>query len=354
MIAFLVSFSVAICSVPAIRSISKRYGFVDKANERKVHQHEMPRLGGLAIVFGVVAGLVVLSPPYEHFYAVIAGAGIIVIIGMLDDKYSISAKVKLFWQLVAAAIVAYSGLMVPYITLPFIGQIELGIIGYILSVIWIVGITNSINFIDGLDGLAGGVVTIAFMTILVMVLLDLGAAQPFVLSVAVVFIGSTIGFLFYNVHPASIFMGDTGSLFLGYAIAVISLVGFFKSITVFSLVLPILILAVPISDTLFAIARRLLNRQSMMTPDKGHLHHCLLAMGYSHRKTVFIVYLFSILFGVVAIIFTTTTLWVSYLLLALIVIGVELYAESIGLMGDRKPILNAMKRFKLKGDNVRN
>ncbi|GAE32770.1 MraY family glycosyltransferase [Halalkalibacter hemicellulosilyticus] len=349
--AFLVSLSVSACSVPAVRALSKRYGFVDKVGARKVHQYEMPRLGGVAIVLGVIAGLLIIRPEHEHFLSIAIGASMIVTIGMLDDKYTLNAKTKLIWQLVAAAIVVLSGLHIPYMTLPFLGEVELGVIGYVLSIVWIVGITNSINFIDGLDGLAGGVVAIAFMTILVMSLFDLGASSLFVLSIAVVFIGSIIGFLFFNVYPASIFMGDTGSLFLGYAISVISLVGFFKSVTVFSLVLPIVILAVPISDTLFAIVRRLLNKQSMMTPDKGHLHHCLLAMGYSHRKTVLIVYLFSLLFGVVAIVFTTTTLWVSYLLLAIIIMVIELYAECIGLMGDRKPLLQFVKRIaNMKGN----
>jgi UDP-GlcNAc:undecaprenyl-phosphate GlcNAc-1-phosphate transferase len=344
-LAFLVSLLVSIISMPLIIRMANKYGFIDRLNKRKVHKVPMPRLGGLGIILGVIAGLCIIRPDYEHLMGISIGALIIVMIGILDDKYTLNAKTKFIAQLFAAIIVVTSGLNIPFITLPFSGQFEFGIFSYVITVLWIVGITNSINLIDGLDGLAGGVATIAISTILVMAILD---PYPHLMTIAfsVVLIGSTLGFLLFNFYPAKIFMGDSGSLFLGYTISIISILGLFKSVTFVSLIVPIIILAVPISDTLFAMIRRILNKQGIMSPDRGHLHHCLLAMGYNHRTTVLIVYGFSLFFGVLAIVFTNATVWASLMLIVVLMMTIQIYAEFIGLIGKhRRPVLDAVKRL---------
>ncbi|WP_066158219.1 glycosyltransferase family 4 protein [Halalkalibacter krulwichiae] len=345
LIAFFVSLLVSATTMPLVIKLANTYGFVDHKNNRKIHKETMPRLGGISIIVGTMAGLLIIRPESDHLMGVAFGALVIIVTGILDDKYSLGAKTKFAAQLIAAIAVVASGLNIPFITLPFMGQFEFGIFSYVITVIWIVGITNSINLIDGLDGLAGGVATIAISTILIMALLD-SFAHVLTIALSVVLIGSTLGFLFFNFHPAKIFMGDAGSLFLGYSIAIISILGLFKSVTFVSLVVPIIILAVPISDTVFAMVRRILNKQGIMSPDKGHLHHCLLAMGYSHRETVLIVYGFSIFFGALAIIFTNATLWASLILLVVLLMVIQLYAEFIGLFGkSRRPIIDAVKRF---------
>lgn len=343
-IGFCISLIVTIISTPFIKMIAIKFGFVDKPDHRKVHQSLMPRLGGLAIVIGTLAGLLYFSPKSPDLFPIGIGACIILIIGVLDDKYTLSAKTKLLGQIIAACIVVFSGVDIDFITLPFGDRIELGAFGVILSILWIVGVTNAINLIDGLDGLAGGVSAIALGSILLMSVLN---HQFIVVSLCIVLIASIIGFLFFNFHPAKIFMGDTGALFLGYSIAVISMMGLFKSVTLFSLIIPVIILGIPIFDTFFAIVRRILNNQKISAPDKSHLHHCLLSLGFTHRQTVLIIYGMGILFGVSAIIFSTSTLWGSLIIIGLLFILIQITAEFIGLIGKRKPLINILKRISI-------
>jgi UDP-GlcNAc:undecaprenyl-phosphate GlcNAc-1-phosphate transferase len=341
-IAFCISLVVSIISTPLVKKFAIKYGFIDKPDKRKVHATLMPRLGGIAIVMGALAGLLYLSPKTNDLIPIGIGALIILTIGILDDKYTLSAKTKLIGQLIAASIVVLSGIDIDFIRLPFSERIELGTFGAILSILWIVGVTNAINLIDGLDGLAGGVSVIALGTILTMAVIN---NQLIVIPLCIILIASTLGFLFFNFHPAQIFMGDTGALFLGYSISVISMLGLFKSLTLFSLIIPIIILGIPIFDTFFAIVRRLLNKQKISAPDKSHLHHRLLAMGYSHRTTVFIIYGMGLFFGISAIIFSSSTLWVSLIIIGLLFIIVQLTAELIGLIGKHKPLLNVFRRI---------
>jgi UDP-GlcNAc:undecaprenyl-phosphate GlcNAc-1-phosphate transferase len=342
-IAFLISMIVSIASTPIVKMIAIKYGFVDKPDNRKVHTSLMPRLGGLAIVIGATAGLLYLTPKYMFLIPIMIGGLVVLLIGILDDKYSLSPKVKLLGQLVAACIVVFSGLDIEFISLPFVeGKIQLGLFGYVLAIIWIIGVTNAINLIDGLDGLAGGVSAIAMTSILAMAVIN---GNTLVIILTVILIGSTLGFLIFNFHPAKIFMGDTGALFLGYSIAVISISGLYKSVTLFSLIVPIIILGIPIFDTLFAIIRRLLNKQKISSPDKSHLHHCLLSMGFSHRTTVIIIYCMGIMFGISAIIFSNSTLWGSLIIIGLLFVILQFIAELIGLIGKHKPLINSLKRI---------
>lgn len=343
-IALIVSFLVALASTPLIKLLAIRIGATDQPENRKVHRISMPRLGGLAIVMGTFAGFLLLQPKSEYLLSIGIGSLMILLIGFVDDKFSLPARIKFFGQLIAALMPVMAGLHIDHIGLPFGGYLQFNqFFGYSVTILWIIGITNAINFIDGLDGLAGGVSVIGLSTILIMAIID---QQFFIVAMATVLIGSTLGFLVHNFHPAKIFMGDTGSLFLGYMIAVLSVLGFFKSLATFSLLIPILILAVPIFDTLFAIIRRIAKGQKISAPDKSHLHHCLLAIGFGHRTTVLIIYAMSAVFGLTAVIFSNSTLWGSLTIFILASMVTQITAEVIGIFGEnRRYLTNGMKKL---------
>ncbi|MFA8437286.1 glycosyltransferase family 4 protein [Pueribacillus sp. YX66] len=342
-IAFLLAFIVTVITTPIVKKIAYQFNIVDKPTGRKVHEGDMPRLGGLAIVFGVVAGFLYLTPESPYMTRIVLGALIIIIVGIIDDKMTLSAKTKFIGQIIAALVVISSGLHIEYVTIPLYGKFEFGIFSYVITVLWIVGITNAINLIDGLDGLAAGVSSIGLATILIMSVLD---NQMLVVALSVILLGPTIGFLFFNFYPAKIFMGDTGALFLGFSISIISILGLFKSVTLFSLVIPIVILAVPIFDTFFAIIRRMINGQKITRPDNKHLHHRLISMGFSHRATVFIIYGVSTFFGISAIIFTASTLWGSLLIIILVLLTLQLTHEIVGQIDkNRQPLITFLKKI---------
>lgn len=336
-----ICFIASIILTPLVKMLAFKIGATDRPNQRKVHQKIMPRLGGLAIFLSFVIGVIILQPENVYATAILAGAAIIVLTGMLDDMIELSAKYKLLGQIVAAVlVVVWGGAQVEFINLPFGGQIEFGFMSIPLTIIWIVGVTNAINLIDGLDGLAAGVSSIALITIAGMAVI---MGDTFVAVMASILLVSTLGFLIYNFHPAKIFMGDTGALFLGYMISVLALLGF-KNITVVSLIIPVIILGVPISDTFYAIIRRFVNKQPLSAPDKSHLHHCLLRMGYSHKQTVLIIYAIAALFGLAALIFSQSTVWGSLIFIAVLLFAIQIFVESIGLIGnDHQPLLKFMK-----------
>jgi UDP-GlcNAc:undecaprenyl-phosphate GlcNAc-1-phosphate transferase len=342
-VAFILSFTVAILITPLVKKLAIKIGATDQPNKRKIHKDIMPRLGGLAIFIGVIAGYLYLNPQSMYMTEVIIGAFIIVIIGILDDRYTLKARYKFLGQLVAAIVVASSGLLIEKFTIPFFDTVHLDYFSYPVTVLWIVAVTNAINLIDGLDGLAAGVSSIAMTSILIMAFAD---SQLLVVALCVILIGSTLGFLVHNFYPAKIFMGDTGALFLGYSISIISMLGLFKNITLFSFIIPIIVLAVPIFDTVFAIIRRLLNKRSIAAPDKLHLHYCLVDLGFSHRAAVLVIYFFSACFGFSAIIFSNATLWISLLLMIILLLALQFIAEVVGLIGkNRKPLINTFRRL---------
>lgn len=335
-----ICFMLTILLTPLIKKLAIRIGAVDKPNQRKVHMKVMPRLGGLAIYISFIAGVLLLQPDSPHSLPILLGSLIIVLTGIIDDIRELSPRVKLMGQLAAALVVVLSGIHVEFINLPFGGQLEFGIFSIPLTILWIVGVTNAINLIDGLDGLAAGVSSIALLTISGMAII---MGDAYVTVLGLILMASTIAFLFYNFYPAKIFMGDTGALFLGYMISVLSLLGF-KNVTFISLIIPALILGVPISDTFFAIIRRLVHKQPLSAPDKSHLHHCLLRLGFSHRQVVLIIYAIAAMFSLAAFIFSMATLWGSLIFIGVILITIEFFVESIGLVGkDYKPLLNFIK-----------
>ncbi|PLR78259.1 undecaprenyl-phosphate alpha-N-acetylglucosaminyl 1-phosphate transferase [Bacillus sp. V3-13] len=341
----IICFLATILITPLVKKLAFKIGATDKPNKRKVHQNIMPRLGGLAIYLSFLIGILIIQPEESYHLPILIGSIIIILTGMIDDVREISPKLKLAGQIAAAFIVVVMGGMnVEFINLPFGGgKVHLGVFSIPLTMLWIIGITNAINLIDGLDGLAAGVSTIALLTIAGMAFV---MVNPYVLIVALIVAVATIGFLFFNFYPAKIFMGDTGALFLGYIIAVLSLLGF-KNVTFISLIIPIIILGVPISDTFFAIVRRLVNRQPLSAPDKSHLHHCLLRTGFSHRQTVLLIYSMSAILGLTAFIFSQATVWGSLIVIIALVVIIEIVVEKIGLIReDYKPLLNFIKELK--------
>jgi UDP-GlcNAc:undecaprenyl-phosphate/decaprenyl-phosphate GlcNAc-1-phosphate transferase len=347
----IICFMISILITPLVKKLAYKIRATDRPNNRKVHQTLMPRLGGLAIYIAFLAGFILLQPVNPYSTSIIIGSGIIVISGILDDIYELSAKLKLMAQIAAAAIIVlYGGLQITFINLPFGGLFEFGYLSIPFTVLWIIGITNAINLIDGLDGLAAGVSSIALVAISGMAFI---MGNLYVVTIGSILLVSTIGFLYHNFYPAKIFMGDTGALFLGFMISVLSLLGF-KNITFVSFIVPIIILGVPISDTIFAILRRIINKQPLSAPDKSHLHHCLLRLGYSHRETVLIIYAMAALFGLLAIVFSQAKLWGAMLLGAVLLFFIEIIAEKIGLFGrEFNPLLKLLRTFRFSPEKNR-
>ncbi len=284
---------------PAVRVLAFRLGAVARPGGRHVHQKAIPRLGGLGIcvAFSAAVGALYLGDPgaaelfhnvHTRMLGLFAGGVAMCAVGAVDDTRGIRAVHKLLLQVVVASFTYACGFRILGVHLPFLGDIDTASLSLPLTVLWIVGIINAINLIDGLDGLAAGVVFFASLTNLVVARL---AGDPLVGLLSGAAAGSVLGFLFYNFNPARIFMGDSGSYFLGYVLATTSLVGTAsKTSTAVSLLVPVLALGVPIFDTLFAMVRRVLERRSIFSPDRGHIHHRLLDMGLTHRRAVMIIY----------------------------------------------------------------
>lgn len=345
-----ICFISSILLTPLVKKLAFKVGATDKPNYRKVHQRIMPRLGGLAIYVSFIIGMLILHPDNPYGLPIIIGSIIIVVTGILDDIRELSAKVKFVAQIAAAALVViWGGVHVQFVNLPFGGHVEFGFLSIPLTIIWIVGVTNAINLIDGLDGLAAGVSSIALITISGMAII---MGNGYVTAIASLVLASTLGFLIYNFHPAKIFMGDTGALFLGYMISVLSLLGF-KNVTLISFIVPVIILGVPISDTFFAIIRRIVNKKPLSAPDKSHLHHCLLRLGFTHRQSVLMIYAMAAFFGLMAIIFSQSKMMGGFLLIVVLLLLIELIAEAVGLVGKNYRPLIKMVRF-LMFSTVRN
>lgn len=296
-IAFITTFLVT----PWSRKLATRFGMVDRPGERKIHTQDVPYGGGVAIFIGFLVGLLFLNRLNPEIAAYLAGGVIIFSLGIVDDLIGLKALPKFFVQSLVAFLLIYSGIRID-MELILRGQLaEFSYLSIPLTYLWIVGITNAINIIDGLDGLAAGVSTISAFTISAVAFTN-GQTTFAVIGLIVGF--AALGFLPHNFNT-KIFMGDSGSMFLGYSLAVISIMASVKLAAAFSLAVPILILAIPIFDTAFAIIRRLINRQPIGLGDKKHLHHRLLELGFSPTETVIIIYVLSIFFGGLALYSTT-------------------------------------------------
>ncbi len=322
--ALLAAAVVALISTPVVRSLAFRIGAVDVPRDnRRMHNHPIPRMGGLAIFFGFLLSVLLFQPLTLQLRTMLLGAVIIVILGIFDDIYALSAKLKFCVQIAAALVAMLGGTRIMGLSNINIFSSEpyweLGWLSYPITILWIVGITNAVNLIDGLDGLACGVSTISSMTLLVIALIFF---EPDVAILTAALAGACIGFLPYNLNPAKIFMGDTGSTFLGFVLATVSIQGLFKFYTIISFAVPFLMLGLPIFDTCFAILRRVSKGQSPMSPDRGHIHHRLIDMGFSQKQAVAVLYVISAILGLSAVVLTTNgTVRAMLFLVALCVAG---------------------------------
>ena len=322
---------ISLILVPFVAKLAIKIGAVDKPNERKVHTKIMPRMGGLAIYLSFFAVLFLSHEMTMQHIGLLTGGTVLVLVGIIDDKTDMPAKIKLLGQIFAACIVVAAGVRVEFMTNFILGGVfPLYIFSVPFTVLWIVAITNAVNLIDGLDGLAAGTSIIAAAT---MAISGYATGQTEMASMALILIGASLGFLKYNFHPAKIFMGDTGSMFLGYNLSVLAIMGFTKSFTVLSLVTPILVLAIPILDTLFAIIRRKMNNKPIFKPDKNHLHHCLLNYGFSHRNTVLIIYAVSAVLALCGLIMTYLNPAQGMCLLVVISVIIIYGAMKLGVIG---------------------
>lgn len=301
MVGFAVAFAVTLLTTPYAKKIAYKLHAVDYPRARGMNKEPVPLMGGLAIFLGFVCGLVCLVPFVKElittqFIGFIVGAVIIVLVGMLDDMYELSAKFKLIVQILVALIVVSTGTKLDFIMWPLWQYIKP--FSGLITIVWIVGIINAVNLIDGLDGLAAGVTAIASTTLAILCAIS-GSTLATVLTAALA--GSALGFLPRNFSPAELYMGDTGSTFLGYVLAVCSCIGVFKSYAILSIVLALLSMALPIFDTAFAMIRRAANHRPIMSPDRGHLHHRLIDAGYSNKQAVVILYGISLGSSIIAV-----------------------------------------------------
>jgi UDP-GlcNAc:undecaprenyl-phosphate/decaprenyl-phosphate GlcNAc-1-phosphate transferase len=289
---------VVVCLTPISNYVARRIGAVDEPRARGLSDRPMPRLGGVAIFTGVLTSALLFLPLDGRFGAIVAGAAVITIVGAVDDIFELSAPVKLAGQAVAALVPVLDGVQVESFTLPLMGRVELGDAGIPLTVIGIVLIMNVVNFSDGIDGLAAGVCAIAAAAFVV-ISFDLERPNAAVLSAIIA--GAALGFLVYNFHPATVFMGDCGSNLLGLLLACVAVEGTLKTQSLIALVLPLVILAVPFLDTTFVVLKRLKYRKPVYQADREHFHHRMDRIGFSARRTVLYLYAWTLMLAGLAL-----------------------------------------------------
>ena len=329
--------------IPIIKKIAIKVGAVANPGGRHIHKCVMPMMGGLGIFFGFLLGYMIFGEHSEQMNSVLIGSFIIIITGMIDDISGLKAREKLIGQVIAASIIAFYGKILLVDVSAFNIYLNFGIFTYPLTILFIVGCINCINFIDGLDGLSGGISSIYYLTVGIIGVIIGNVDLEFVLTF--VMFGSTLGFLVHNFYPAKIFAGDTGSMFMGFTIAVIALLGF-KNVTMTSLIIPLLILGVPILDTLFAIIRRTLKGEKIYEGDACHVHHQLLNRNNSQVKTVLTIYFINSLFAFASIVYILDGAHkISYYVYAALAIIVILFVWNTNILFDRKEL---KKRFKKK------
>ena len=301
LMALVVAMIVSFLMTPVVKTFAYKVGAIDVPKDnRRMHKEPIPRLGGLAIFFSFIITSLIFCKLSPALVSIWIGGLILCVLGTLDDIYRLHWLVKLIVQIAAAALAVVNGVSIDQINLGG-GYLHLGVWSYPLTILWITGLTNAINFIDGLDGLACGVSAICACSICGVTLLmgDFSSAL-----ITAILAAACFGFLPFNRNPARIFMGDTGALFLGFTLAVISVEGVFKLHTLISLLIPVSIFALPLFDTLFAILRRVLHGKSPFSADRGHLHHRLVDMGFTQKETVGILYAICGILGMVALTFT--------------------------------------------------
>lgn len=348
LINILLSIGISLLLTPVVKKIAFKIGAVDEPNKRRMNAVAMPSIGGLAIYSTFFIVLFLLQPINNRIiFPIFIGATIVVITGIIDDIKEISPKMKILGLLIAAVfVIMMNDLTISQINIPLLGEIILPTwIGFPFTIIWILGISNAINLIDGLDGLASGVSIIALITMGIIGIFFLDTTSIVTGIIIFTLVGSIIGFLPYNFYPAKIYLGDTGALFLGFMISVMSLYGL-KNVTLISLIIPIVILGIPITDTFYAVIRRKLNKTAITAADKDHMHHRLMVLGLTHRQTVLVIYLVAAIFSLIALLYPISTLIGSVLITIALIVGLEIFIELIGLVGEgRRPLISKLKKF---------
>ncbi|MEG0026310.1 MAG: MraY family glycosyltransferase [Bacilli bacterium] len=330
-------------ATPFIKNMALHINAVDIPNERKIHKNIMPRLGGLAIFLGFLFGYMLFGTPSAIMNSILIGSFIIVLTGVIDDIKPLRARTKFLGQIVAACIVVFYGNILLQDISAFGIYIDFHIFAYPLTIFFILGCINCMNLIDGLDGLAAGISSIYFLTIGIIATIQGTFGLEYIITF--ILLGSTLGFLVHNFHPAKIFMGDSGSLFLGFIIAIIALLGF-KNVTMTSLIIPLLILAIPILDTVFAIIRRLLKGEKISTPDKFHIHHQLLDKKFSHATTVLIIYGIDLLFAFASIVYVLKDRILGYIIYGILLIIVLTFILKTNIVVNQEEVKNKIKSLK--------
>lgn len=332
---------ISLLVVPLVKKVGIHLNAYAAMNERTVHTRPIVRIGGVAIYIAFIISMAIFAKVDRSFNAILIGGTIMFIGGLIDDLVDLKPILKLAFQAVAAFILISSGVTLNEIHLPFGIAIPMGPVTTIVSFFWILGITNAINLIDGLDGLCGG-----FSSILLTVIgsLALVEGRMDVVMISFILLGAIMGCMFYNSYPASIFLGDSGALFIGFNIAAISLLGF-KSSTAITLALPLLMLTLPIVDTLSAILRRALKKQSFSHADRGHMHHVLMER-FGHRNTVFIMCAMTMLCGLSAYVYIVNKT-VGFWVFVFLIIGIELFIEATGMISPSfHPVLGFIGKIK--------
>ncbi len=329
----IIPFLFVLLIVPLIKRVAVHVGAMDIPNERKVHKQPMPRLGGIAIYLGFLLGYMIYGTHSSQMNSILIGSFVILLTGIIDDIKPLKAQHKFVGQFAAACILVFYGNFVMQEISAFGITLQFGAFSEIITLFFIVGCINCMNLIDGLDGLAAGISSIYFLTVGIIAVMQGKFGLDFILTF--VMLGSTLGFLVHNFHPASIFMGDSGSMFLGFIIATISLLGF-KNVTMSSLIIPLLILAVPILDTLFAIMRRTLKGESISTPDKFHIHHQLLNRNFSQRQTVLIIYAINLLFAFASIVYVLEDAILGYVIYGILLVIIGIFVMKTNVIFDHK------------------
>ena len=329
--ALLCAFAVSFLMCPLVKSFAYKIGAIDVPKDnRRMHKKPVPRLGGLAIFLGFMVSILLFVRIDHQLRGILLGASIIVVLGVVDDMSPLRAYFKFCVQVSAALVAVFHGVVIEILSNPNVfannPYWELNWLSIPITVLWIVGITNAVNLIDGLDGLACGVSTISAVSMLVIALLVSEGAVALVMASLV---GACLGFMPYNRNPAKMFMGDTGSTFLGYILATISIQGLFKYYAIVSFAVPFLILGLPMFDTLFAIIRRLAHGQNPMAPDRGHIHHRLIDMGLNQKQAVAALYVISSILGLSAVVLTSSGAVKAMLLLMALAVAAFLASRVI-------------------------
>ncbi|MFV0250179.1 MAG: MraY family glycosyltransferase [Bacilli bacterium] len=316
-----IPFIFVVATIPFFKKIAVQINAIDIPRNRHIHDKPIPKLGGLAIFGGFLLGYMIFGTHSSTMNAILIGSFIILITGLIDDITELKAITQLMGQLVAACVIVFYGNILLSDISAFGIYIDFNIFSYPLTIFFILGCINCINFIDGIDGLSGGISSIYFLTIGIIAVIQGKTGLDFVLTF--VMLGSVLGFLVYNFYPASIFAGNSGSMFMGFIISVIALLGF-KNVTMTSLIIPLFVLAIPILDTAFAIIRRLLKGQRPFDADKFHIHHQFLNISHSQKTTVLLIYGIDLLFAASSILYVTkennTLSYIIYTILLLIFI----------------------------------